>query len=388
MNNAILPIFRCPVSGGGLLAVGKDRLDELNARIRRGELRHGCGRQVEVELAEAVASSDGRFVYPVIDGIFVLLPSLAVACRSDGPAAGPLDLPGETDSVMRFYDEVGWRRTGGGEFADAEKFEDLRPASADYIHKCHIRVGRHIPAAGRFLLDVASGPIQYREYLAYSERYEYRICGDISLAALRAAKEKLGERGVYVQCDITRLPLKDGCVDGFVSLHTIYHVPAERQALAFQELQRVLADGKSGVVVYSWGRHCIAMRLLAAAGLPFILMKRAMKAISGRLARRPRNAGDKDAGRPISDTPTGRQPQLYFHPHSYKWFRKNVAADAGWDLGVWRSVSVPFMKLFIHGRAGTRLLAAIFRLEESMPRLLARLGQYPMMIYTKNGTKR
>ncbi|MEJ2013580.1 MAG: hypothetical protein P8X64_15315, partial [Anaerolineales bacterium] len=65
-------------------------------------------------------------------------------------------------SVKEFYDSVGWRGIGEGLYQNA-RYEDLRPVSREYIHRCHLRVSRHLPESGRFLLDAGSGPIQYPE---------------------------------------------------------------------------------------------------------------------------------------------------------------------------------------------------------------------------------
>src|SRR4030095_17082612 len=163
---------------------------------------------------------------------------------------------------MRLYDELGGQSSEDVGLQDAQLFEDFRPVSSEYIHKCHMRINEHLVPQGNYLLDAASGPVQYREYLTYSERYEFRICTDVSLTALKAAKQKLGGKGIYIQCDITQLPLKSASVDAFVSLHTIYHVPEKKQAMAFRELERVLRPGRPGTVVYTWGHHCLAMQVL------------------------------------------------------------------------------------------------------------------------------
>ena len=72
--------------------------------------------------------------------------------------------------VRQFYDQVGWQKVAGDQYQNA-RYEDLRPVSAEYIHRCHLRVGRHLAPAGRFLLDAGSGPVQYPEYLTYSQGY-------------------------------------------------------------------------------------------------------------------------------------------------------------------------------------------------------------------------
>jgi len=66
----------------------------------------------------------------------------------------------------------------------------------------HLRVNRHLAQHGNCLLDAGSGPVQWPEYLTYSEGYRYRVCADISITALKAARHKLLQRGLYVVADI------------------------------------------------------------------------------------------------------------------------------------------------------------------------------------------
>ncbi|MEE9508339.1 MAG: methyltransferase domain-containing protein, partial [Anaerolineales bacterium] len=116
----------------------------------------------------------------------------------------------ETDikrEVREFYDSVGWKGIGQGLYQNA-RYEDLRPVSRNYIHRCHLRVKRFIPQRGEYLLDAGSGPIQYPEYLEYSKGFRYRVCLDISMLALKEARERIGEHGLFVQGDIANLPFK------------------------------------------------------------------------------------------------------------------------------------------------------------------------------------
>lgn len=372
----ITSILRCPISGEDLVLIGHEGLARINDQLRTGELRHVGGQPASFELEAAVATHDDRFTYPVIDGIFVLLPMLALVSSSSDVCTESLDLPPEMGEVMQFYDEIGWAQAQSGDFADAELFEDLRPVTAAYIHNCHMRVKRHLPPSGKYLLDVASGPLQYDEYLTYSEGYDYRICGDISLTALRAARRKLRDRGIYVQCDITRLPFKDGAVDAAISLHTIYHVPENLQLSAFREIERVLVAGGSGVVVYSWGKHSIAM-VLAAPSIRRLANALLPEVIAAKLRRRAgRNLGASDLAE--------LGPELYFRPHSHRWFRDNVAAGSAWEILVWRTVDVAFMKRYIRSERGARFLQRLFRWEDAKPRLFGRIGQYPMLVLHKD----
>jgi hypothetical protein len=64
--------------------------------------------------------------------------------------------------VREFYDQVGWIKVGDGFYQNA-RYEDLRPISREYIHKCHMRVNRHLAQQGDILLDAGSGPVQWPE---------------------------------------------------------------------------------------------------------------------------------------------------------------------------------------------------------------------------------
>ena len=124
--------------------------------------------------------------------------------------------------------------------------------SAEYIHNCHSRVGRHLKKSGKYLLDAGSGPVQYEEYMEYLDGYQYRVCADISNTALIEARKKLGNNGLYVVSDIANLPFIGNIFDGVMSMHTIHHLPREDHHLAYQELFRLLAPASTAVVVNGW----------------------------------------------------------------------------------------------------------------------------------------
>jgi SAM-dependent methyltransferase len=374
-------ILRCPISRQRLVWVGPDRLAQLNAQLARGELHGLDGSRVREPLQAAFSTADGELVYRVQDEIVVLLAGLALTAR---PAtAERTRLSVEKQNMMAFYDQVGWV-DHGNLFEDAERFEDLRPVARDYIHNCHLRLKQHLPARGTYLLDAACGPIQYPEYLTYSEGYAYRICVDLSIVALRRARQKLGARGIYLLCDVTNLPLQDECVQGFVSLHTIYHVPANEQLQGISELYRALQPGGSGVIVYSWGEHAAVFhprrlagqraRALLRAVLPSAVhdgLKRVLK--RGRYAHVVDDAAS--AAAPASE------PPLYFSAHDFVWFREQLAPRFNAELAPWRSLSVPASKRFVHARYGGRqALAWLFALESRFPHFFGRHGQYPAFI--------
>ena len=73
MDKRLLTILRCPVSHKGLSMLKKDTLDQINAAIQKGELKNREGELLSEPLAEALITDDGKRVYPIDDGIPVLL---------------------------------------------------------------------------------------------------------------------------------------------------------------------------------------------------------------------------------------------------------------------------------------------------------------------------
>ncbi|UCG31903.1 MAG: methyltransferase domain-containing protein [Phycisphaerales bacterium] len=365
MEPDLTSILRCPISQQPLRRLSPEQQTRISRLTGEGRLRHRDGTGVTERYEAGFVSEDGRYFYPVVDDIVFLLPDGAIVLDEASSRSVHHERIGHFKKEVRdFYEKIGWQRQADGTFTDAASWEDLRPVSAQYRHRCHLRVTRHLPASGRYLLDAASGPIQYDEYLEYSAQYDRRICVDVSLRALREAHRRLGRRGVYLLADITHLPLRDDCVDAAVSLHTVYHVPADEQERALNELHRVLKPGGTTVVVYSWGSGAPLMRV---AFFPFRLARILHNLLRRRSSRSPAGA-----------------PTIYFHCHDRAWF-----ASRSWPFGLemrtWRSCSVPFLRLYVHRwLLGRPLLALVYWLEERLPHWAGRLGQYPMLIFRKH----
>jgi len=73
MDKRLLTILRCPVSHKGLSLLKKDKLEKVNAAIGEGGLVNHEGTRLGEPLDEALVTDDGKRVYPVNDGIPVLL---------------------------------------------------------------------------------------------------------------------------------------------------------------------------------------------------------------------------------------------------------------------------------------------------------------------------
>ena len=279
--------------------------------------------------------------------------------------------------VSEFYNQIGWQEVGdGGEcrYQNAQ-YEDLRPVSREYIHKCHQRVARHLTPVGKYLLDAGSGPIQYPEYLEYSKGYQRRVCADISVVALQEARKRIGDaasggHGLFVVCDIANLPFKQEVFDGMVSLHAIHHLTDQEHPRAYEELHRVLAVGHTGVIVNGWDSASLAQ---LADGLVRLVA-------NWRAGRKDRPATPAVPSFGTASHPTG----TFVRKHNATWLKRVIGSHIPFRIWVWRSVNVHFLRTFVHERWGGRFwLRVLYWLEERFPHFLGKNGQYPLIVIQK-----
>jgi ubiquinone/menaquinone biosynthesis C-methylase UbiE len=267
--------------------------------------------------------------------------------------------------VKDFYDEVGWKMKDGV-FFDTFKFADRRPVVLEYFARIHRRVRSYLPSRGRFILDAASGPIPHPEHAVYSEGFDYRVCLDFSLDALKGARARLGTNGLYILADITKIPLPDNSVDAAISLHTLYHVPADEQEAALREIWRVLKPRARAVIVYSWGEHSALMKLAS----PDRRINRRIASFLGR----------NEIAQPKTDV----RFKLYSFVYEYPWFKKTLGRLGPFQLACWRTMSVEAQRAYIHDSFyGKQVLRIIAWFEESFPWICGRLGQCPMFVLHK-----
>ena len=171
--------------------------------------------------------------------------------------------------VSKYYNTYGWR-TKNSVTEDALEQEDLRECAKDYVSKCRLKLLKYIPQSGENILDMASGPIQYDEYLEYSKNFKKRYCVDLSKAALEMAKKKIGDHGVFMNDSFFDIDIKKNFFDCAVSLHTIYHIDKDKQEDAVRKLIDVTKPGQPIIIVYANPRTPIT-RIIT---LPFRLFRR------------------------------------------------------------------------------------------------------------------
>jgi len=153
-------------------------------------------------------------------------------------------------SVYKFYNSTGWKKKNK-HFKDANISEDLRFCSREYLSKCRKRILTYIPNKGANMLDFASGPIQYKEYLLYSKNFNSRHCVDFSKDAIKFAKLQLGKKGKYYCKDFLDIKFKENYFDCILSLHTIYHINKFKQKKVIRKILSISKKNTPVVIVYS-----------------------------------------------------------------------------------------------------------------------------------------
>jgi SAM-dependent methyltransferase len=283
--------------------------------------------------------------------------------------------------VREFYDRIGWSIENDGLYQNAQ-YEDLRPEVSEYIQRCHLRVNRYLDPRGDLFLDAGSGPVQYPEYLTYSEGYRYRVCADISITALKEARRRLGDKGLYVVMDIANLPFKADAFDGIVSLHTIHHLPAQDHKVAYAELFRVLKRGHKAVVVNGWSDPAL-MR-------PFYRLSPYIQRLAARL-QSPSTLFDWLAGKfKRTDKPAvpihaqAAPAATYVFKSNAPWLRDELRGIIPFEIFAWRSAGTRFTRTYIHGWFGKVFMKFLYQLEEWFPHFMGEQGHYPLISFRKD----
>jgi ubiquinone/menaquinone biosynthesis C-methylase UbiE len=270
------------------------------------------------------------------------------------------------EKVSKFYNKLGWE-TDVGITEDARRFEDLRESAKDYLSRCRLRVLRHIPETGENILDMASGPIQYEEYLEYSKNFKKRYCVDLSSTALEDAKKKIGDHGVFLNGSFFDIPLDENFFDCAISLHTIYHIDKDKQEEAVRKLIYVTKPGQPIIVVYS-NPSKIFKWVSRLIRLPFLLLRKP-KELLEKLIKKSVQKKDLD---------------LYFYTHPIKWWNRFGDVATNIKIMPWRSLNTDIQKCLIpNNEMGKKMFDVIFNLEERFPNFFVKYFCYSIIIITK-----
>jgi SAM-dependent methyltransferase len=259
--------------------------------------------------------------------------------------------------VGDFYEGPGWKLDNGVTY-DAKINENLDSVATEYVHKVRNRIAANL-GAGKNLLDVGCGPIQYSEYQEYSKNFKKRICVDLSQAALDLAKEKIGEHGEFIKGDYLTLPTPAFApYDGAALVNVLYHVDKERQSELVRKILHDLNTGSKFVIVYS-NPNTLSALLTKFSVHILHFMKRTI------LGRRK----------------TELENPIYFfrYPNRF-WSQFSDVAIV--DQKAWRTFSPSLEKIFFKRYLGGKvLLKFLFKLEEM--NMWKNVAEYTLIVLEK-----
>ena len=73
IDKELLDILACPENKTPVKLVEQSFIDEINGRIEKGEVKNRGGQQVEKKIDGGLIREDGAYLYPIDDGIPIML---------------------------------------------------------------------------------------------------------------------------------------------------------------------------------------------------------------------------------------------------------------------------------------------------------------------------
>ena len=73
IDKELLDILACPENKTPVKLGEQSVIDEINGRIEKGEVKNRGGQQVEKKIDGGLLREDGAYLYPIDDGIPIML---------------------------------------------------------------------------------------------------------------------------------------------------------------------------------------------------------------------------------------------------------------------------------------------------------------------------
>jgi len=345
-------ILQCPVTGEDLLEAGELQLKWVNER--QGN---------DIHFEHGLINDSKQIFYPILEDILFLLPQQGISLTGEEINE---KVSFDRQRIFNYFKEIGYDKFEGQQiYEDAKQFIDFRPFLQHYTSRGFAKAGYYLPLKGNYFVDVASGPVAFKEYVQLAKGFTCRICIDLSLNALQQAKRNLaisGQNSLLICADMLHLPLKVNMADAVLCQHALFHVPKHQQLDAIHQMIRIANPGAPVAIVYDWFYHSWLMNI----ALGPVQLYRILRHIAGKWYAR-----------------IFRKNKLYFYAHSPRWFRRNNPGKKI-DFFTWRSVNIYFSKIYFHNnRVGKRILKMIMTLEQKYPRQMGILGEYAIILIHK-----
>jgi hypothetical protein len=164
-----------------------------------------------------------------------------------------------------------------------------------------------------------------------------------------------------------------------MSLHTLHHLPAGEQALAYTDLYRVLAHGSNAVIVNGWTES----RWMD--GLSWIVRGvERLGRLRGRLFSARTDASPEPGETQRKNRTKAKPTGTFVQKLDAAWLGQTLEGRIPYEVRCWRSVSVGFLRAVIQpGLGGRWWLRMLYSLEECFPHWFGINGQYPLVVLKK-----
>ncbi|MDH3718404.1 MAG: hypothetical protein OES79_09825 [Planctomycetota bacterium] len=83
LNKELLDVLVCPDNHLSLKLADEELVDKLNAAIAAGTLQNASGKSLEEKMDGGLVREDNQVLYPIVDGIPILLVEEAIRLEDD-----------------------------------------------------------------------------------------------------------------------------------------------------------------------------------------------------------------------------------------------------------------------------------------------------------------
>ena len=87
IDKELLDILACPETKTPVALADQPLVDEINRRIEKGEVKNRGGKQIDKKIDGGLIREDGAYLYPVEDGIPIMLIDEAIPLADIAPDA-------------------------------------------------------------------------------------------------------------------------------------------------------------------------------------------------------------------------------------------------------------------------------------------------------------